>query len=561
MTKGRKLGPLCVSALALSLALGWSVVGSAASTIVSARNSSDPRARVFDGKLYLYTSSDLNQGGNWPMSDTYCYSLSDSSADPGQAANWTDNGSVLNESDYAWSMGQNHLWAPDAFQGADGNIYLYVPDTCDSSGGSCIGASVSSAPEGPFAPPSGKTSSTNYVERVTSYMSDPSVFADPNDPNGQRYLVYADGDYNSASFGCGHVSIAKLDPATTTITGNQQVQWTNQGSIPSAGGCTPAYIEGPELGYFGGAGTDGDGKYFLYFAIKDNTGYTESIGYATADVPMGPYTYQGLIMSGSGGSGWTNQASIVVWQDHYLFFYHNDVSGMANPNRQVYLECVGIQGGKINAVTRGSYTTLDACPVADTGAAGAGGASSGGAGGAEAGGSGGSEMGGDAALGGSNAGGAEAGGNPSLGGSNAGGAEAGGNPSLGGSSDGGASAGGGVVSQGGSNGGAATGGSVSLGGSTVSVGGSAVSVGGSAVSLGGSNGGAATGSGGASAGATATVDNTSSDGCGCRVASNRARAPARALGVLALGLLALASRRRCRQTRARKSCSGHQTRD
>jgi MYXO-CTERM domain-containing protein len=348
----------------VALVLGWYGPASAASTIISMRNSSDPQGRVFGGNLYLYTSSDLNQSGSWPMNKTYAYSLTNATADPGQASSWTDHGAVLSETAYAWSTMANHLWAPDAFQGTDGNFYLYVPDAYDSAGDSRIGVSVSSSPVGPFAPPSGFTSSNDYLMGGGAYMSDPNTFTDPNDPNGQRYLVYADGTYSN----CGHISIAKLDQLTSTVSSTAKLQWTNQSSIPNAGGCTPAYMEGPELGYFGGAGTDGNGKYFLYFAIKDNTGYTESIGYATADAVMGPYTYQGLIMSGQGGTGWTNQASIVVWQNHYLFFYHNDPKNQTYPNREVFLECVGIQNGTIGSVTRGSYTTLSACPIASTGA-------------------------------------------------------------------------------------------------------------------------------------------------------------------------------------------------
>lgn len=417
----RRLRHGLISALVLVVLLAGQGPASAASTIISVRNASDPRARVFDGQLYLYTSSDMNQGGNWPMNKTYGYALKDVNADPGLASSWVDHGDVLSESVYGWSAKQNHLWAPDAFQGKDGKIYLYVPDTYGSNDNSRIGVSVASSPMGPFAPPAGLTNSTNYLpDGPTGYMSDPSVFADPNDPNGQRYLVYADGDYNSGAHGCGHVSIAKLDPTASSYTAHQKVVLSNAGGMPSAGGCSPAYIEGPELGYFGGPGTDGNGKYFLYFAMKDNTSYTESIGYATADTIMGPYTYQGLIMNGQGGSGWTNQASIVEWHGHYLLFYHNDPRGGANPQRQVFLECLAIKNGKITAATRGGYTTLDACPQATTGTGGAGGGGTGGGGGA-GGGAGGGRGGGTTTGGDRSSSGGHAGGASSTGGTATGG--------------------------------------------------------------------------------------------------------------------------------------------
>ena len=519
------LRTLCSTVLLTLLCLGKSAPAFAASTIVSARYSSDPQGRVFNGKLYLYTSSDLNQSGNWPMNKTYCYSLSNTTADPGLAASWTDNGAVLSESQYAWSSMSNHLWAPDAFVAQDGTFHLYVPDTYGTGENSRIGVSASTSAIGPFSPPSGLTTSTNYVPGGPTYMSDPNVFLDPNDANGQRYLVYADGDYNSATHGCGHISIAKLDPSTSTITGNQQVQWTNQSSIPNAGGCTPAYMEGPELGYFGGAGLDGNGKYFLYFAIKDNTGYTESIAYGTSNSVLGPYTYQGMVMSGQGGSGWTNQASIAVWQGHYLFFYHNDVRNLANPNRQVFLECLGIQNGKINAVARGSYTTLSACPTASTGTAGGGGTSSGGGGGT--GGSAGTTSGGGAmTVGGSDGGGGSGG---ALG--TAGGAVGG----FAGESNGGFSAGG--VSAGGASGAPASGSA----GTLMSAGGAAVTSPGGSPSLGGSE----------SLGTTSPSTGSSS-GCSCRFQTLPLpqRSPA-VLGVVGLTLLAVRRRRWARRDATR----------
>jgi MYXO-CTERM domain-containing protein len=438
------------------------------------------------------------------MNKTYCYSLTDPTTDPGSASNWTDHGAVLGESAYAWSTMANHLWAPDAFQGADGNVYLYVPDTYDSSSDSRAGVSVSSSPTGPFAPPSGFTSNTNYLTGGPSYMSDPNVFADPNDPNGQRFVVYADGEYSN----CGHISIAKLDQSTSTISGNQKIQWANQGSIPNAGSCTPAYMEGPELGYFGGPGTDGNGKYFLYFAIKDNTSYTESIAYATADTVMGPYTYQGLIMSGQGGTGWTNQASIVVWKGHYLFFYHNDPKNQTNPNRQVFLECIGIQNGKIGAVTRGSYTNLNACPNASTGTT----SDAGAGGGADSGAS-------DASSNGSSSSSTAAGSGSSQSSSSASG-------------------------NGSNGGGTSASSSGSSGASTSHNGGSAAGTSSGSAAHGSGSGGSAGSGSGATTGSGAGRDDSSSQATGCAAAATRGAGSTGALGALVFGALAFARRRR-----------------
>jgi hypothetical protein len=526
--------------LAVAVALGWSGSSLAAGPIISFRNSSDPRARVHDGKLYLYTSQDLNKSGNWPMNKTFCYSLKDG-ADPGTAASWNDHGAVVDESkDYAWAKNAEHLWAPDSFKGPDGKFYMYVPDVQGpGNNASLVGVMVGSSPTGPYAPPSGMTTSNNSLQAVANYMSDPSVFADPKDPKQQRYLLYADGDFNGSGTACGHLSIAKLDQETSKLSENQKV--TISGAPSGEGGCNPAYYEGGEIAYFGDAGFDGNGKYFIYFAMKESSN-TESIAYATADKVTGPYTYQGLIMSGAGGQGWTNQASIVEWQGHYLFFYHNDPRGGANPQRQVFLECAGISNGKISSVARGSYKTLNDCPKANTGMTGTGGGTGvGGAGG-------GSSLGGATGSGGSNSGGttgasggrsSASGGRSSASGgrtSGAGGSVAGGNNSgsvtaVGGSSTGGSSNSAVVAA---ANGGS-TGVAVGNGGAAPSFGGSSNNgIGGTPASVGSIS----------TAGATGTPSD-SSDGCSCNLAeASKTPASSRALGALAFGALALVMRRR-----------------
>lgn len=484
----------------------------------------------------------MNQSGNWPMNKTYAYSLKDDTADPGVASSWTDHGAIVDEQrDYKWSAGSNHLWAPDVFKGPDGLFYAYVPDVPPGgSDNSRIGVMVASSPTGPYAPPSGFTTSTNFLPEISdrNYMSDPSTFADPKDPNQQRYMLYADGDFNSSSHGCGHLSIAKLDQTTSKLTSNQKVVING---APNNGSCTPAYIEGGEIGYFGDAGFDGNGKYFLYFAMKESNN-TESIAYATADTVTGPYTYQGMIMNGAGGSGWTNQAAIVEWQGHYLFFYHNDPRGGANPQRQVFLECVGISNGKISSVSRGSYKTLNDCPKASTGMSGTGGNSGTGGSGSGTGGaassSGGSSAGGTSASSGGRS-------NGSGGGAVAGSSNGGSTSSSGGSST---SNGGSSTSSGGAangNGGSTT----SNGGAVSASGGSNNGSGGAATANGGStngSGGAATANGGSStAGTSGGSSDSSSEGCSCRIEdASKAPVSTRGLGVAALGMLAFVWRRR-----------------
>ena len=61
----------------------------------------DPDAGVFNGKIYLYPTTD---GNNWEASSFKAFSSVD-------MENWTDEGIILELNDIAWTEG-NHAWAP-----------------------------------------------------------------------------------------------------------------------------------------------------------------------------------------------------------------------------------------------------------------------------------------------------------------------------------------------------------------------------------------------------------------------------------------------------------------
>jgi len=62
-------------------------------------------------------------------------------------------------------------------------------------------------------------------------------------------------------------------------------------------------------------------KYNGKYDFSYSTGDTHFICYATGDNPLGPFTYQGIILQPV--QGWTNQASIVQFKGKWYIFYHD----------------------------------------------------------------------------------------------------------------------------------------------------------------------------------------------------------------------------------------------
>ena len=90
-----------------------------------------------------------------------------------------------------------------------------------------------------------------------------------------------------------------------------------------------------------------NGKYYFSYS----TGDTHYLVYAIGSTPMGPFTYQGVIMNPV--KGWTTHHSIVEFKGKWYIFYHDvELSG------KTYLRNVKVTELKHNA--DGSIVTIDA---------------------------------------------------------------------------------------------------------------------------------------------------------------------------------------------------------
>ncbi len=368
----------------------------------------------------LFTSQDLNQSGTsgnaYPMNQTMGYFSTDGITWTNGSGGASGSGKVLTtEQNYrnaGWGVptGANHLWAPDAAKGSDGNWYLYVPDVTDLSHtntSSFIGVSKSTTgPLGSYAtdrklvlPTNARTATGQLVgEPNSGYASDPDVFTDTQ---GHHWVAWANGDTSN----CGGISIAQLGDgsmdsfASGTVAQGVDVQgipsdWdASSGSFRS---CTDSlglhhlYEEGSHIYNTAGWGIGVPGPYVLVVPIKpaDNAAgpkgnicannvqgqpgtNNQIIVYATASNPQGPYTYGGPLMCGS-KTQWTDQAGLLQVSSHgrnaLVMIYHDGPGSTSTPgqHRTLHGECLMYGNGTIaNAIRTSGTTTSDSGAIAN----------------------------------------------------------------------------------------------------------------------------------------------------------------------------------------------------
>lgn len=288
----------------------------------------DPSAHVFDGKIYIYPSHDVDidcpeddDGEQYRMEDYHVLSM-DSLDSP-----CIDHGVVLTETDVPWVGRQ--MWAPDAIKVND-KYYLVYPAK-DKDDIFRLGVAESDSPVGPFKP------HPDYI--AGSYSIDPAVFLDDD---GQIYCYYGglwggqlemwqsgsfhpdehrpEGDENALA-----PMFAKFTPDMTAFTEKPvMLKILDENGEPiKAKDEDRRYFEGPWLHKF-------NGKYYLSYS----TGTTHYICYAESDRPEGPFTYKGRIMEPV--IGWTTHHSIVqIENDWYLFYHDSELSNGCSHKRCV----------------------------------------------------------------------------------------------------------------------------------------------------------------------------------------------------------------------------------
>lgn len=285
--------------------------------LVSHIYTADPSAHVFDGRLYIYPSHDIEAGipfndlgDHFGMEDYHVLRMDSPEA---QAV---DCGVALHIDDVPWA--QRQMWAPDVAC-RDGRYYLYFPAK-RADGIFQIGVAVSDSPTGPFAP---------EPEPVKgSYSIDPAAFVDED---GETYLYFGGlwggqlQSYRDNTYDPSHVEpedgqralgprVARLDPGMKEFAESpREILIIDETGVPLlAQDHSRRYFEGPWLHKY-------QGRYYLSYS----TGNTHLLCYATADNPYGPFVYQGVLLTPV--VGWTTHHSICEFEGRWYLFYHDSL--------------------------------------------------------------------------------------------------------------------------------------------------------------------------------------------------------------------------------------------
>lgn len=274
----------------------------------------DPSARVFDGRLYVYTSHDQDNSDNdqhFDMLDWHVFSTTD-------LKTWTDHGPFFGLDDISWASKQ--AWAPDAVK-RNGKYYFYYPVEQ-----TMIGVAVSDSPTSGFVDALNGPLINKFdnEETVGREPIDPAILIDDD---GQAYLF----------FGCRDARYVKLQEDMVSLDGKIE----------------PLLIDGiagdkeNTRGYFGEApwAFKRNGIYYLVYA--NGWAETSTLVYATASNAGGPYRFRGEVMAPMGAG--TSHGSIVEFRDKWYVFYHDKSLSNDGKRRSIRFDEISFAAdGRIN---------------------------------------------------------------------------------------------------------------------------------------------------------------------------------------------------------------------
>ncbi|UGU14516.1 glycoside hydrolase family 43 protein [Sinomicrobium kalidii] len=288
----------------------------------------DPSAHVFDDKIYIYPSHDVDAGteeddfgGHFDMRDYHVFSMDSMGGEV------TDHGVALSVEDVPWA--EKQMWAPDAAY-KDGRYYLYFPAK-DKEGIFRIGVAVSDSPEGPFKAEKDPIKGSLSIDPAVFKNDDGKYYMYLGGIWGGQLQNWRTGKYNNTAKTPYDNEPADDEPAISPRVArlsDDMLQFDEElkkikivdgeGNPIPAGDHKRRFFEAAWMHKY-------NGKYYFSYS----TGDTHFIAYAIGDSPYGPFVYQGNILNPV--QGWTNHHSIVeVDGEWYLFYHDTQLSGQTH---------------------------------------------------------------------------------------------------------------------------------------------------------------------------------------------------------------------------------------
>ncbi|WP_279285505.1 glycoside hydrolase family 43 protein [Clostridium sp. C8-1-8] len=292
--------------------------------LITHKFGADPCAMVYNGRVYVYMTSDqfeYDNNGN-VVDNTYNKIQKITIISSNDMVNWTDHGEVQVAGSNGSAKWANHSWAPTAackkINGKD-KFFLYFANDASS-----IGVLTSDSPIGPWTDPIGKPIITNSTPGVNGvvWLFDPAVFVDDD---GSAYLYFGGGipGGNTPT----QSQIANPKSSRVIKLSSDMIHTDGSASLIDA----PFMFEDSGIHKY-------NGKY--YYSYCSNFSGTHPAGspaqgeiaYMVSNNPMGPFTYQGTILKNPGsffGVGGNNHHSIFQFNNQWYITYHAQTLGKA----------------------------------------------------------------------------------------------------------------------------------------------------------------------------------------------------------------------------------------
>lgn len=282
--------------------------------LMTQRFGADPYALIYDDTLYIYMTADTPEYDAEGKLGTNTYNIINkinviSSKD---MVNWTDHGSVYAAGTEGAAKWAKNSWAPAAvWKEIDGKpkFFLYF---ANSGGG--IGVLSADSPTGPFVDPIGAELISKNTPTCDSvlWLFDPAVLVDDD---GSAYIYFGGGVPEGKAANPGTGRVAKLGADMISLDGD------------------PIPMEIPFLFEDSGIHKMGNTYYYTYssnFSVTKEG--TEEYGlkngeicFMTSENPMGPFTYQGVILPNPGeffGVGGNNHHCVFNFRGEWYITYH-----------------------------------------------------------------------------------------------------------------------------------------------------------------------------------------------------------------------------------------------
>ena len=254
----------------------------------------DPQIAAFDGKFYIYPTTD--GFANWLGTKFHAFTSTD-------LVSWNDAGVVLDLGPGV-SWADDRAWAPGIAR-KDGTYYFYF------SAGQAIGVAKGNSPTGPFTDALGHALVATGQYGVQAI--DPYLFSDDD---GRSYLYF--GSSSSAR-------VVELNDDLVSFKGTPQ-------TITIAG-----FREGS-------VGFKRNGKYYFMYSENDTRSEDYDVAYGMGASPLGPFTKAAvnpiLAKNTSKGILGTGHNSVLALPngDYYIAYHRFAIPGGDGTHREVCLD-------------------------------------------------------------------------------------------------------------------------------------------------------------------------------------------------------------------------------